>query len=254
MDKLKEQIEEVVGRYEIPQFKGTLDALDKLGKDIKMTNIDKKIEEILDSETESIRDYHVKQILALLTPQVGEIGKMLAYGDMATTDNRRRSFPPPESDEWLSYHDKEVNRKLDTIVTLLTPQVDGVSRDALYIGAEIRWAGMTPLERAEAIELEEKDGKEIEISNESYNNYLKDSREIVLDVSRMAINNVTALIEKWELFVTVTGELPDVLIFNQHQMDWYLNTMIKFARQCGGELTPFGRKNPTFRRIPIRLE
>ena len=153
MDKLKEQIEEVVGRYEIPQFKGTLDALDKLGKDIKMTNIDKKIEEILDSETESIRDYHVKQILALLTPQVGEIGKMLAYGDMATTDNRRRSFPPPESDEWLSYHDKEVNRKLDTIVTLLTPQVDGVSRDALYIGAEIRWAGMTPLERAEAIEL-----------------------------------------------------------------------------------------------------
>jgi len=40
---------------------------------------------------------------------------------------------------------------LDYVSQLL--QADSVSRDALYIGAEIRWAGMTPLERAEAIEL-----------------------------------------------------------------------------------------------------
>ena len=40
------------------------------------------------------------------------------------------------------------------IVHELTPQIDkGVSNDAKYLGAEIRWAGMTPLERAEAIEL-----------------------------------------------------------------------------------------------------
>ena len=126
MNKLKEQIEEILMEYM---------------KEYPATDVGVSCSAL------------AGRIVHELTPQVGEIGKMLAYENMANTDNRRRSFPPPESDEWLSYHDKEVNRKLDTIVTLLTPQVDGVSRDALYIGAEIRWAGMTPLERAEAIGL-----------------------------------------------------------------------------------------------------
>jgi len=85
------------------------------------------------------------------------------------------------------------------------------------------------------------------------NSYLKEAKDIELDVSKVAINNVTALIEKWELFVTVTGELPDVLIFNQHQADWYGNLMLNFAKRCGWELTKTVIKNPTFRSIPIKV-
>ena len=56
-------------------------------------------------------------------------------------------------DETESFDVDWSNRMGKGLLSLLTPQADGVSRDALYIGAEIRWAGMTPLERAEAIEL-----------------------------------------------------------------------------------------------------
>lgn len=83
--------------------------------------------------------------------------------------------------------------------------------------------------------------------------YLKESKEIELDVSKVAINNVTALIEKWEMFVTITGELPNVLIFNQHQRDWYMNTLIDFAKRCGWGMTKKVIRNPTFRSIPIRV-
>ena len=56
-------------------------------------------------------------------------------------------------DETESFDVDWSNRMGKGLLSLLTPQADGVSRDALYIGAEIRWAGMTPLERAEAIGL-----------------------------------------------------------------------------------------------------
>jgi len=85
------------------------------------------------------------------------------------------------------------------------------------------------------------------------NSYIKPARkEIALDVSKVAINNIGILLDEWEVFVTVTGELPDVLIVNSHQMQWYKDTLIKRARRYGWEISKKFMKSPTFKGIEIR--
>lgn len=77
--------------------------------------------------------------------------------------------------------------------------------------------------------------------------------EIVLDVSRMAINKPGELVAMWEFFTSVTDELPDVLVMNRSQLNWFMDRLRDLSMRGGWPIKESMLKNPTFRGLPIRV-
>jgi uncharacterized protein YpmS len=74
--------------------------------------------------------------------------------------------------------------------------------------------------------------------------------EIILDVTRMT-SGFTELISHWEMYVTVTGDLPDYVLMTNKQKNIYMGLCIKFFEKIRMELPQEFIKNPQFRGIPI---
>jgi hypothetical protein len=74
---------------------------------------------------------------------------------------------------------------------------------------------------------------------------------VVMDVSKRVVNKVSDLISEWELFVSVTGELPDEIRMNARQLIWYSNELVRLAGLLDANPSKHSR-NPTFRSIPVK--
>ncbi len=81
----------------------------------------------------------------------------------------------------------------------------------------------------------------------------KVKESIKLDVSRMAINKPEDLVAMWEFFVSVTDELPDVLVMNSSQYNWYKDRLIDLSMRGGWPIKDKMLKEPTFRGLPIQI-
>jgi len=74
--------------------------------------------------------------------------------------------------------------------------------------------------------------------------------EFVLDVSNRVVNSWIKLLEYWEMYVDVTGNLPDVVLMTREQFDWYSNELIAFSKAMGFDTGKNIKVN--FRGLPIR--
>lgn len=72
---------------------------------------------------------------------------------------------------------------------------------------------------------------------------------IKLDISKMAINKLSTISDIWEMFVTITDEIPDVLVMNETQYMWYESELIDFANRLGTKI-----KNVNFKGMKIEVK
>lgn len=59
--------------------------------------------------------------------------------------------------------------------------------------------------------------------------------EVLIDFRDFPINSISHLSDYWELFVTVTGDIPDAVIMSEAQHMWYTNKVLEYARKLGVE-------------------
>lgn len=74
--------------------------------------------------------------------------------------------------------------------------------------------------------------------------------EIVLDLSRQVVNDMSDMIEAFEVYIDLTGKMPDKIILNDRQYVWYTDRIRRFAEVMGFD-TARPIKKFTFRGLPV---
>ena len=77
----------------------------------------------------------------------------------------------------------------------------------------------------------------------------KDKKEaIAFNVSRLPINKASDLVAYWEMYMDVSGEIPDKVVMNERQFIWYQRELIRFAELNKLKFDP---RKVTFRSLAI---